>query len=269
MFSVLLSVYFKEKSRYLEESLYSLVNQTLMPSEIVIVEDGPLTNDLYKVLTFFEKKYGFIKRIPLKKNVGLGAALNEGLKYCTYELVARMDSDDISYNTRFEKQIKFMIDHPDIGICSAWINEFIDSTDNIVSIRKLPESHEEIVRYSKRRCPFNHPVVVFRKSAVISAGGYQHFPLFEDYYLWARMIMDGVKTYNIQESLLFFRFSPEMIKRRGGGEHAKNELRLQRAFYKIGFINYFEFIFNCFCRFSVRIVPNQFRLLIYKFIRKI
>lgn len=262
MFSVLLSVYYKENKSFLKEALDSIANQTLKPDEIIIVEDGPLTRDLYDILDEYEAKSECIKRVPLKQNMGLGKALNEGLRHCSHDLVARMDTDDIACPNRFEKQTKFMNDHPEIDACSSWIDEFIDSTSNIVSIKKLPETNEEIVKYAKHRCPLNHPAVMYRKSAVMAAGGYSGFP--EDYCLWVKMIMNGSKMYNLQESLLFFRYSPDMIKRRGGWKYAKDDFKSQIQFYKMGFIGAATLIYNVAVRVSVRMIPNNMRYFIYK-----
>lgn len=169
-------------------------------------------------------RYPYLKVLSLVTNRGLGKALNEGLKYCSHELVARMDTDDIAMPERFEKQLAVFKKYPDIDVVGAWINEFEDNVSNIKSVRKLPELPDDIRQFAKRRNPINHPVVMFRKSAVLAAGGYRHFPLFEDYYLWIRMLMNGAKFYNIQESLLYFRFSSEMFKRRGGWKYMINEL---------------------------------------------
>lgn len=267
MFSILLSVYKKEKSEFLKQSLESIFSQTIKINEVVIVEDGPLTKELYIVLDNYEKKNKCIKRIPLKCNVGLGKALNEGLKHCSYDLVARMDTDDIAYPARFEKQVKFMSEHPEIDACSSWIDEFIDSKDNIISTKKLPETNEEIKKYAKHRCPLNHPAVMFRKNAVMAVNGYSGFP--EDYCLWVKMIMNGSKMYNLQESLLYFRYSPDMIKRRGGWKYAKDDFKSQRQFYKMGFIGLGTLIYNIAIRVTVRMIPNGIRDFIYKrFLRK-
>lgn len=263
-FSVLLSLYHKESPDFLCQSLDSIFNQTLMPDEVVLVEDGPLTKELTKVVNAYCRKYLLLKIVPLEKNYGLGKALNEGLKHCSYELVARMDTDDIAKPTRFEKQLGKFVEYPELDVCGSWIDEFEEDISQVLSVRKLPKEHENIVQYAKKRCPINHPVVMFRKSAILAAGGYQHFPLFEDYYLWVRMMMNGAKFYNIQESLLFFRFSPEMFKRRGGWKYALNELRFQNRIRGMKFISYFEFIRNVFSRFFIRIIPNSYREIIYK-----
>lgn len=269
MFSVLLSLYSKENPLYLRESLNSVFNQSLFPDEVILVEDGPLTDELHTVVKEFEDKFLNLKVIPLPLNVGLGKALNEGIKHCSYDIVARMDTDDVAKPDRFEKQIKFMEQHPDIDVCSAWIDEFQESTDNIVSTKYLPETSSEIFEYGKKRCPINHPVVVFRKKAVIAAGGYMHYPLFEDYYLWARMLVAGAKFYNFQESLLWFRTNPDVYRRRGGWRYAMTEIRLQFLFVGIGYIGFGTFIKNLLIRFIVRIIPNNLRSFIYRhFLRK-
>ena len=227
-FSVLLSLYYKERPDFLYQSLASIFDQTVIPAEVVLVKDGPLTEELEKVVLGYQQRYSSLKIIPLSQNQGLGRALNEGLKHCSYELVARMDTDDIAKPNRFEKQIRVFQQNSNIDICSAWIEEFEGDWHNVISIRMLPETHDEIAYYAQSRCPINHPVVMFKKSAVIRAGGYQHFPLFEDYFLWLRMLKNGAKFHNIQDSLLYFRTSSEMFKRRGGWKYAMDEYRFQK-----------------------------------------
>lgn len=263
-FSVLMSIYFKEKGEFLYQSLDSVFKQKVKPQEVVIVEDGPLTEELYSVINTFQSKFPELKTIILPTNQGLGRALNEGLKHCSYELVARMDTDDIAKPNRFQKQIEVFKKYSDVDVCGAWIDEFEDKVTNVISTRKLPEKQEDIVLYAKIRCPLNHPVVMFKKSVVIAAGGYQHFPLFEDYYLWVRMLMNGAQFYNIQESLLYFRFSPNMFKRRGGWKYAMDEIRFQRFLFKRQFISFPELVKNVGVRFCVRLMPNYLRTFIYK-----
>lgn len=263
-FSVLLSLYYKESPLFLQESLNSIFNQTLLPNEIVLVEDGPLTPKLYKVLDDFTNHHTEIKRVVLEKNGGLGNALNEGLKHCSYELVARMDTDDICKSERFAKQVAFMEQHPEVDIVGAWIDEFQGNISNVISTRKLPQYSNDIREFGKKRCPMNHPVTMFRKEAVLAAGGYLPFPFFEDYYLWVRMILNGATMYNIQESLLYFRFSPEMFKRRGGWRYARLEIRFQRHIYKLKYIKFYTMISNICIRMATRIVPNGIRSWIYK-----
>lgn len=260
-FSVLMSVYCKENPDFFSMSLNSIFNQTVLPSEVVLVEDGPLTPELYNVVDIFVGKHPEIKVVPLEKNGGLGAALNEGLKHCSYDLVARMDTDDVCKPNRFEKQLQLFENQPEVDVCSSWIDEFVDCTDNVISQRKLPETHEEILKYAKGRCPVNHPAVMYRKSKVLGVGGYQGFP--EDYFLWVKMLMNNSVFYNIQESLLWFRYSTDVIKRRGGLRYAKDDIKVQWSFYKLGFISFFAFFKNSIIRSFVRLMPNTLRVWVY------
>lgn len=264
MFSVLLSLYTKEQPSFLKLSLDSLFSQTLLPSEIVLVKDGPLTDELDAIVSDYERRYPILKVVALAQNQGLGRALNEGLKHCSYDLVARMDTDDIAKPNRFEKQVRIFNEYPEIDVCSAWVEEFIESPHYPVSVKKLPEQHDDIVVYAQSRNPINHPVVMFRKKAVLEAGGYQHFPLFEDYYLWVRMLANGARFYNIQESLLYFRTSPDMFKRRGGLKYAMDEFRFQKVMFGMNMISSKQFLLNVMTRFPVRIAPNQVRSWLYK-----
>ena len=264
MFSVLLSLYIKEQPSHLIQCLDSLFSQTLLPTEIILVKDGPLTAELDAIVFDYAVRYPVLKVVALPQNQGLGRALNEGLKHCSYDIVARMDTDDIAKPERFEKQIAVFQKHPELDLVGAWIDEFENTPQHILSVRKVPETSGEIYEYGKKRCPVNHPVVMFRKSAVLAAGGYQHFPLFEDYFLWVRMLRNGAKFYNIQESLLYFRTSPNMFKRRGGWKYAMDETRFQRFLFKRQFISFPELVKNVGVRFCVRLMPNSLRTFIYK-----
>lgn len=264
-FSVLMSVYHKDNAKWFDDALYSvLVSQTVKPSEIVLVEDGPLPDELYVLIEKYRGLFKNFVSVKIPVNGGLGNALNAGLKKCKYEIVARMDSDDISKPNRFEAQLKVFKSNPNVDIVGAWIDEFEFDVDNIISIRKIPENHKQIIKYAQDRCPINHPVVMFRKRAVLAAGGYKHFPLFEDYSLWVRMLMNGSQFYNIQKSLLYFRFSSAMFKRRGGIKYAIDEFRFQKRMYEIGFIGSNTFLRNSAIRFSSRIMPNSMRKVLYK-----
>lgn len=263
-FSVLMSLYAKERPDYLRQSFDSVFNQTLPPDEVILVEDGPLTDELNTVLNEYKEKHPELKRIKLPINGGLGKALNEGLKHCSNELVARMDTDDIAKPNRFEKQVQFMNDNSDISVCGSWMEEFEDNTKNIIAIKKAPEQYSNIENYAQSRNPFNHPSVIFQKSAVLASGSYKHFPLFEDYYLWARMIVKGYKMHNLSESLMWFRSSHDLYKRRGGWNYAFNEARFQMLLNKIGLITTVKAYKNIGIRFVVRIMPNFIRGYIYK-----
>lgn len=267
-FSVLLSLYLKEKPQYLKISIDSIFGQSLKPDEVVLVLDGSINGELEKIVNNAQSSHLELKVISLPTNVGLGKALNEGLKHCSNELVARMDTDDICFPYRFERQIKFMTDHPEIDICSSWVEEFEGNLSNVKAIKKVPETHLEIAKYIGKRNPLNHPAVIFRKSAVLSAGGYKHFPLFEDWYLWARMFANGAKFANIQECLLHFRVSSQMYQRRGGLQYAVNSTKFQFTLHKLGLTSLFSAVTASIIRSAVYLMPNRLRAFVYsKFLR--
>ena len=267
-FSILMSVYHKETPEYFNRAMQSIWDdQTIKPNEIILVQDGLLTDELYSAITDWKKIIGeAFKTIPLEKNVGLGDALKIGIKACSFDLVARMDTDDICSPDRFEKQLN-IFKNSDVDICSSWVSEFDVDEDKIVSYRKLPEKHEYIVKFAKKRCPINHPAVMYKKSVVISAGSYGKYRFSQDYHLWARIVLNHAKFYNIQEPLVNMRAGYSQLERRSGFKYAVNELNIQKEFLKLGFVNYFEFIRNVVVRFVARIVPKKLVKIIYKTLR--
>lgn len=269
-FSVLMSIYFKEKSSNFNRAMQSIWDeQIIKPNEIVLVEDGNLTDELYSAINLWKEKLGQkLKVIKLKENLGLGDALAIGLKKCSFELVARMDSDDISFQKRFEKQLEIFRRNKNIDICSSWVSEFDGDEGNIYAYRKLPESHEDIIKFAKFRNPINHPAAMFKKSSVLQAGNYRKILLIEDYYLWVRMILKGFKFYNIQEVLVNMRAGKAQLTRRQGLKYAINELKAQHLFYKMGFLNLYEFLRNTILKFSVRIMPKVILRVVYKILRR-
>lgn len=257
-FSVLMSIYHGEEPGHFRESIKSIFQQTLMPPEVVLVCDGPLTDALDTIIEEYQKLYpDLLKVVRLPQNGGLGKALNEGLRHCRYELIARMDADDIAYPHRFERQINYIYKHPEIDLLNCTIDEFRDTPNKVLSRRTLPETHEALVRYAKRRCPVNHPSVVFRKSAIIRAGSYQHLYLFEDYFLWARMIVSGARFHSLPESLLCFRMDENTYQRRKGWKYICSEIKLQEKFVEIGFINRYECWRNILLRVPPRLLPKK------------
>lgn len=185
---MLMSVYAREQSAYLKEALRSVFEQTVPPSEVVLVKDGPLTTELEAVIASFAGRYKSLKIVALTQNMGLGNALNVGLSACTYRLVARMDSDDLSLPGRFEAQLRVFDEYPDVSVVGGWISEFDKDPKDIISYRKLPQTDRELKLICQLKNPLNHMTVMFSKKDVLNAGGYQHFYLFEDYWLWVRMI---------------------------------------------------------------------------------
>lgn len=267
-FSVLMSVYFKEKQNNLERALDSIfAKQTFKPTEFILVCDGELTPELDRLIDSFKANYPEIIKVFRKERGGLGKALNYGLPKCSYELVARADGDDICLPNRFEEQVKFMESHPEIDVCSAWLEEFSDDPNIVESVKKVPETPEEIYSFGKSRNPMNHPVVMFRKSAVMKNGSYLHFPLLEDYYLWVRMLCNGSKMYNIQKSLLLFRANRNMIKRRGGLKYAVTETKFQKTLYDLNYISLPCMVKNLIIRWCARLMPTTLRTALYKKLR--
>lgn len=262
-FSVLLSVYRNEKPEYLKKAIESIYfEQTLKPVEIVLVQDGPLTIELYDIIKALKIKLGdILKIVELEKNSGLGVALNRGILECENELVARMDTDDIAYPDRFEKQIKYMIENTNIDVLGSYMTEFVDSTENVICIKDAPIKNIE--NYMKYRDPVNHPTVILKKSKVLEAGNYQEILLNEDSYLWRRMLVKGAQFYNLPESLLYFRVTNDTYKRRGGMKYIKAEWILQKKYLKLGVINKKEFVINIILKTIVRIVPNEIRKIVY------
>lgn len=267
-YSALMSIYIKEKPEFFRKSILSMVEQTIKPDEIVIVKDGPLTEALDEVIDEF-KYLNNIKIVALPTNKGLGEALNIGIKNCKNNIIARMDTDDISVKDRCEKQLELFINDPELSIVGSSVAEFHDNINKIDSIRALPTIHEDIVKYSKRRNPFNHPSVMYKKDEVNKAGGYKHFSYFEDYYLWARMIMNNAKCANIKEPLVFMRANDDMFKRRGGNNYLKCILSFKWHLKEIGFFSLKDFLASAIIHSLVAVSPNKLRIYIYrKFLRK-
>ncbi|OON96407.1 MAG: hypothetical protein ATN32_00935 [Candidatus Epulonipiscium fishelsonii] len=263
-YSVLMSVYYKEKPIYLQESLDSMLHQTISPDEIVLVRDGPLTPDLNIVLQAYTNKYKNIKIIKLKRNIELARALNIGLKHCKNELVARMDTDDISKPERCETQLKFLEEHPNIDMIGSYAAEFSKSIEEIENIKTVPQTYLEIVKFIKTRNPFNHPSVMYKKSKVLSIGGYKHFRGFEDYYLWIKMINNGLVVANIKKVLIYMRTTEEMFKRRGGVSYFKDMLTLAKYLKMKNLMSTLEFYRFITLRGIVILMPNTLRALFYK-----
>lgn len=215
-FSVLMSVYYKEKPERLRYAIDSIINQTLLPNEFVIVEDGKLTGKLEKILEEYKEKYNWIKIIKLPQNLGLGLALREGVKACNYNYIARMDSDDYSRPYRFEKQINYLKNNPDLDLLGGNIAEYDENMENVLSIRKVPTGLKKIKKFAKTRNPFNHVSVIFSKKAVLECNNYESMLFFEDYYLWGKLISSNCNVNNIDEILVDVRARRRYAKSKSG-----------------------------------------------------
>ncbi|WP_440321445.1 glycosyltransferase [Laedolimicola sp.] len=248
-YSVLMSVYKNDDPGFLKLALESIYEkQTVKPDEIVIVFDGPLNESLYDVLNSFKKdKESVVKYYPQEVNRGLGEALKIGSEHCTGDYIFRMDSDDISDPYRFEHQILYVENHPDIDVLGTDIAEFNESPNEPDKrVRSCPEKHKDIVNMGKKRNPMNHVSVCLKKDALFKCGGYQTLLLLEDYYLWLHMIGAGCKLANIHESLVYVRVGNGFDSKRGSKERIIGWRVLQDYMLEIGMINKKEAILNMF-----------------------
>lgn len=260
-YSVLMSLYIKEKPEYLRSAIQSMVEQTYAPDEIVIVKDGEITEQLESVLSEFSKKYPQLFNIVgYEKNQGLGFALNFGMQHCRNELIARMDTDDISLLDRCETQIRVFENNPSFEIVGGDISEFVEKEENVVAYRRVPKENKEIKEYLKTRCPLNHVAVMYKKSAVWAAGGYLDLFWNEDYYLWIRMAEQGAVMANTGTVLVNVRTGADMYKRRGGKKYFASEKFLQKYMLEHRIIGRGTYFLNVCKRFVVQILlPNSLR----------
>lgn len=270
-FSVAMSVYKSDNPIYFDRALSSITYlQTIKPDEVVLVVDGPVSKDIDLVIKKYEDKYPFFNVIRLETNGGLGNALKIAVENAKYDLIARMDSDDVSVNTRFAEQLSFFVNNPDIDIVGGDITEFIDKESNVVGKRSVPKSNYEIREYMKTRCAMNHVSVMYKKASVINAGGYQDWFWNEDYYLWIRMWLNGAKFANTGTVLVNVRVGEEMYQRRGGAKYFNSEKGLQDYMLQHNMINYITYLNNVGKRFVIqKLLSNKIRGWVFRtFARK-
>jgi len=263
-FSVLMAIYSGDNNDYLAQALESLEKQTLRPEEVVIVFDGPVDCDLSNTVYLYAEKHN-TKVLALKENRGFAFALNEGLKVCSNELVARMDPDDISYPGRFNEQVSFMENNPSISVCGTLIDE-VDMDMSKIGVKKVPELPNELNLFAKKRCPLCHPTVMYRKSIVLEIGGYPLFRKGQDYGLWSMMLNAGHKFYNIQKPLLAMRCGGDLYNRRGF-KQLMSEVKVFHLQYKIGFVGPLRYVMNVSSRVILRLSPVFLKSLMYKAFR--
>jgi len=264
-YSVLMSVYFKEKPEWLKYSIESILNQNIKPNEFVIIEDGKLTEDLDNVIEkFVNENPNLFNIIKIPKNGGLGPALELGITKCSNEFIARMDSDDYSIPNRIEKQFEIYEKYPHLGLVGSNVEEFENDISNINCHVVLPENHEQIYKFSKKRCPFRHPSLLYKKSEVLKAGNYREFYLCEDYDLYVRMLQSGCECYNIQEPLVYMRIGSDFYKRRGGWKYMKTILKFKNEQLKTGYFSIFDYLTSTIPHIVVCLIPNFLRDWIYR-----
>lgn len=263
-FSVLISVYNKEKPTFLREALESISKQTLMPKECVLVQDGPLSPKLLDVIQSFKSEELKLIDVKIDKNVGLGSALNEGTKFVTTNWIARMDSDDIAIPNRFKIQFDMVKQNKDVAVVGGQIKEFYGNIKKIVGKRTVPENYEEVNSFFKTRNPINHPTAIINKKALMEVGGYESFDGFEDYYLWGKFIYKNYKIINVRETVLFMRVNDDMYLRRGGFKYLLNFYKLKHIFYNLNQISFTQYLFGCLAMTLSVISPRYVRKWIYR-----
>lgn len=258
-YSVLMSIYEKEHPNYFKASIESMLTQTLPPEQIVIVKDGKLTKELNHIVDYYEKNNeNLFTIVELEENVGLGLALNEGLKACRNELVARMDTDDLSVENRCELQVNEFEKNKNLSILGSSIAEFEDSPDKIMSARVVPTKHQDIVNFSRRRNPFNHPTVMYKKSEVLKVGGYGDYRRNQDLDLFVRMLQNGCIAKNLEQPLVLFRANRENLKRRKSWTKCSSYIGMIYNFWKKGHSRLSDLIIVAISQIIVFLAPAIF-----------
>lgn len=263
-YSVLMTVYKSDSPEYFALSLDSMLNQSLSPDEIVLVKDGPISDALQKVIDDRLNSNIPIKQIQLPINRGLGLALNAGIPECSNELIARMDSDDYSLPERCKKQVEAFIEDKGLDIIGCPVDEFVGNIDNIVGCRNVPYTNKDIYAFAKKRDPFNHPTVMYRKSKVVEAGMYSDYRKNQDTDLWIKMLTNKVKCKNLKEHLFRFRFDEKTFQKRKNWLNTRILLKIRYKAWRKGFNSFSDFMFVSCSQFAVWIMPISFQKFLYK-----
>ncbi len=270
-YSVLMSVYKGEKAEHLRIAMNSMWNQTVPTDDFVLMCDGLLTPELDAVIEEMQATHHkALHVVRLRENHGLGYALKMGVNECKNGIIARMDSDDISRPERCEKELAILAIHPELSICGSLIEEFTviepgaSEPTSINARRVVPEKSDKILEFAKKRNPFNHTTVMYRKEAVLTAGNYQDVRYMQDYYLWIHMLIAGFKGYNIQEPLVWVRADSNMFKRRSGKLYRNIQLNLFKYMKDQGFISNAQYIKSCILRAGSSVAPNWLREFVFK-----
>ena len=255
-YSVLMSVYKKDNPSFLTAAIESMLNQSVLCEQFIVVGDGPLPENLQKVIEeFASKQQELFTVVKLSENMGLGRALDKGLEVCRNNLVARMDADDISLPSRCEKLLDLFDKNPKLGLAGTNIDEFYDNPQNIVSSRKVPCDYESIRKFMRRRSSFNHPSVMFKKSEVVRCGGYGEMKYKQDFDLFARMLNMDCYALNLDESLLLFRSNKDNYKRRRSWEYCKSYIDVALVNYKRGYCSIIDLAYIIVGQLTLHFAP--------------
>lgn len=264
-FSVLMSVYQKEKPVFLDQALMSIEEQTVIPDQIVLVEYGPLTAELDKVIEEHQKRFSNkYELLKLTSNRGLGAALQKGIERCRYEWIARMDTDDIAVKNRFELQLRAIVKEPQLAVIGGQVDEFAGSPEQVVGRRKVPLLNAELRAFIKWRSPFNHPTVMLNKKAVLQVGNYQANGKIEDYFLWSRVMLAGYEVKNLPEILVHMRVDAGIYQRRGDVENLRQIFKLRRMLRQQKFLTVWEELVGDLAMALNLVIPTKLRMVVYK-----
>lgn len=264
-YSVLITVYRNDNPEYFRKALLSMIKQTKQPDEIVLVKDGAVPSEIQDVIDELDAKYPhMIVQVQLEKNVGLGLALNEGIKICRNELIARMDSDDISSPTRCEKQVAEFKKNLALDIIGCQVIEFVDEPNNKVGKREVPLDNNSIHEYCKKRDPFNHPTVMYRKSKVEAVGCYGDLRKNQDTDLWIKLLSNGAVCANLPEYLLKFRFDEGTYKKRKNWLNTHLLIGIRWRAFRSGFCSIIDFFEVAIMQMAIYIMPVKFQEFIYK-----
>lgn len=256
-YSVLMSVYAKDKPAYLRQAIESMLHQTVPAEQFVVIVDGPISNELEAVILEYEKDEDLFTIIRLSKNSGLANALNIGLGYCRNELVARMDADDISLPQRCEKELLLFEQYANLAVCGCNIGEFYDNEHNIKTYRNVPSKYEDIIEFSRRRQPFNHPTVIYKKNIILKCGGYTNLRRKEDFDLFSRILSDGYYVRNVNYTLYLYRANENNYKRRKSIENIKSAFYVYKLHLKRKGCTVFDFLIMCGGEIIFFILPNN------------
>lgn len=270
-YSVLMAVHMQADAGFFNTAIESMLNQTVKPEEVVIVEDGPLTASLYQVLEHFVSvKPTMFTLVPLEENGGLANALNIGLRHCRNELVARMDSDDISLPDRCEKQLLRFQEKPYLSIVGGNMDEFTGVPEHVISQRKVPSSEEEIIRFCRRRDPFNHPTVMYKKSDVLNVGGYNaRRKRAQDYELFGSMLHSGYRAENLEDVLVKYRIDDDSVKRMKSWAHCMTHVDIVKTFYKQGYSTLGDLCYTFCGACAIYLMPKDITQKLYRrFLRR-
>ena len=257
-YSVLMTVYKKDNPSFVKQGIDSMLAQTVLTDDFVLVCDGPLTNELNKLIDNYKSEYKEIFHIVrMEKNVGLGAALRHGLPLCKNRLVARMDDDDVAYPERCEKELKYYEMHPEISILGAYVAEFENEISNVIREKEVPTDMNSIMEFSRRRNPFNHSTVMLDKEKILSIGNYSEMRTNQDVDLWVRALNRGLIGANLPESLVYFRFDNDTYQRRKDMKNVKLMVKVWKNFYKNKYCRLNDLMFVTLMQYGVALAPTK------------